>query len=233
MLPKLIIHNSITLNGAFTNFDVNMQLHYQIAASFQADMILVGSETAKTGIEMFHQGLPPETEKDFKKPNKNGALWAILDSTGKLKGKLHVLRQSEYCKDIIILISKKTPKEYLDYLKKRDYDFYILGDSKCDLKKSLETLKEKYNAKTIITDAGPTLGNLLLDQDLASQISLLVHPQITKDKKNIFSNVHKPIKLKLIKRETLENEFVWLLYQIEKTNALLRESSNKNTIVKK
>jgi len=216
MLPKVIIHNSISIDGSLTDFDVNMPLHYQIAGSFKANMHLVGSNTAKIGIDMFLEEIPKENEDDFKKPNKEGMLWAIPDSTGKLKGLLHILRQSEYCRDVVIFVSEHTPSDYISYLKERDYDYHIIGKTKCDLKKALEFLKEKYDAKTILTDTGRILSNLLLEQELVSQISLLVHPIIVGKKSyNMFGNLNNSLKLNLIKKEFLDQNYIWLVYEFE------------------
>jgi 2,5-diamino-6-(ribosylamino)-4(3H)-pyrimidinone 5'-phosphate reductase len=97
MLPNLIVHNSVSVDGSLINFEVNMPLHYKIARAFNADMHLVGSNTAKIGIDLFLKEIPPESKDDFKKPTKNGIPWVIPDTTGKMKGLLHILRQSEYC----------------------------------------------------------------------------------------------------------------------------------------
>ena len=132
MLPKVIVHNSASLDGSLARFEVNMPLHFQIVGRFNADMHLVGSNTAKIGIDLFLKEIPQETQEDFKKPSKEGILWAIPDTTGKLKGLLHILRQSEYCKDVVILISEDTSEEYIAYLKERDYDYHIVGERKCN-----------------------------------------------------------------------------------------------------
>ena len=217
MLPKVIIHNSISIDCSLTNFEVNIPLHYQIASSFKADLHLVGSNTAKIGLEMFFEELPEETKVDFKKPSKEGILWAIPDSKGILNGLLHVLRQSEYCKDVLIFISRNTPKDYVEYLEKREYDYYVVGKKECDLKKVLELLYEKYGAKTILTDTGCILSNLLIMQGLVSEISLLIHPTIVGKKSyNMFSNIQKNLKLKLIKKKFLEKQYVWLVYEVMK-----------------
>ena len=59
MLPKVIMHNSISLDGSVKDFEVNMGLHYQIAGSYGADVHLIGSNTAKIGMEMFLPEIPP------------------------------------------------------------------------------------------------------------------------------------------------------------------------------
>jgi Pyrimidine reductase, riboflavin biosynthesis len=122
MLPRVIVHNSVSLDGSLTGFDVNLPLHYQIAAGFCADLILVGSHTARTGIDIFLQEIPQETEKDRRKPVREGPLWVIIDTHGRLNGLLHIFRQMEYCRDVCILVSRTTPPEFLRYLQEREYD---------------------------------------------------------------------------------------------------------------
>lgn len=215
MMPKVIVHNSVSVDGSLINFEVNMELHYKIAGGFNADMHLVGSNTAKIGIDLFLDEIPQETRDDFKKPRKKGILWAMPDTTGKMKGLLHIFRKSEYCKDVVILISEKTSKEYIRYLKKRSYDYYIVGKNKCDLRKSIELLQEKYGAKTILVDAGSVLSNLLIEEGLVSEISLLLHPVVVGKKAyNIFAHINNNLKLELIKNEFFDNGYTWNLYRV-------------------
>ncbi len=219
MLPKIIIHNSISIDGSLTNFEPNMGLHYKIAASYKPDVNLIGSNTIKKGIEIYGDGIPTEEKKDFQKQKRDKSLpyWVIIDTRGNLKGLLHTCRNFEFCKDVIILVSEKTPKSYLKHLNERNYDFHIVGKNHVNLKKALELLSNKYKAKTILTDTGRILGNLLLNQDFVSEISLLIHPIIVGNKSyNMFSDIKKILKLKLLKKEILEKEYIWLVYSIEK-----------------
>lgn len=218
MLPKVILHNSISLDGSLTNFEPNMGLHYQIAGSYEPDVHLIGSNTMKVGIELYGDGVPPEEKKDFEKPkrDKNLPYWVIIDTKGTLKGLLHTGRRFEFCKDIIVLISESTHKEYIKHLEERNYSYHIVGKNHIDLKKSIDLLSNKYKVKTILTDTGRILGNLLLNQGFVSEISLLVHPVIVGNKAyNMFSNVNKNITLKLHKKEALDKGYVWLVYKVE------------------
>ena len=54
MLPKVILHNTISLDGSLTGFEPNLEIHYQIARSYQADVHFVGSRTAKAGTSVEH-----------------------------------------------------------------------------------------------------------------------------------------------------------------------------------
>lgn len=218
MLPKIILHNSVSLDGSLTNFEPNMGLHYHIAGKYNADAHLIGSNTVKVGVELYGGDVPLEEKKDFTKPerSKNLPYWIIPDTQGTLKGLLHTCRRFEFCRDVIVLVSEETPAEYVRHLEERNYDHHIIGKKHVNLDRSLELLSKKYGIKTILADTGRILGNLLLNQGFVSEISLLIHPVIVGTTSyNMFSLVNKNIKLKLYKRETLEKNYAWLVYTLE------------------
>ncbi|HSV49751.1 MAG TPA: hypothetical protein VLH35_05495, partial [Candidatus Acidoferrales bacterium] len=104
MLPKVIVYNTVSLDGAIKDFDVNVALHYEVLNRVGLDALLAGSATAKLGIELFVPSVPPETPNDFQKPqnpDKDAPFWIISDSRGSLQGLLHVHRNSGYAKDVI------------------------------------------------------------------------------------------------------------------------------------
>jgi 2,5-diamino-6-(ribosylamino)-4(3H)-pyrimidinone 5'-phosphate reductase len=108
-------------------------LHYQIAAEFGESVRLVGSNTAAVSIELFGN-FTSENEGDLRKPVKTeGSYWVIPDSKAVLQGKLHYFRRSEYCRDVIVLVSESTPSDYLTYLRERGYEFFVSGGEKVDL----------------------------------------------------------------------------------------------------
>lgn len=216
MSPKVIIHNSISLDGSISNFDVNMGLHYQLGGMYKPDAHLIGSNTIKIGIELYGS-IHREETKDFHKPERDENLpyWVIIDTKGTLQNLLHEVRRFEYCKDVILLLSKRTPECYIEYLSDRNYDFHYVGNEHVDLKKSLEFISKKYNIKTLITDCGKVLGNLLLNQGLVDEISLLVHPVIVGDNSyNVFGNVIRQIQLKLLKNEIRDGVYIWQVYKV-------------------
>ncbi|UCF12893.1 MAG: dihydrofolate reductase family protein [Thermoplasmatales archaeon] len=215
MLPNVVLHNSISLDGSLTNFKVNINLHYEIARRYKPDGHLIGSNTIKIGIELYGNA-PPEESNDFNKPDRTDNLpfWVIPDTKGILKDKLHEVRRFEFCKDVIVLISKETPRMYIKYLEERDYDFHVVDNKQVDLKKALEFISKNYSVKTMLTDTGKILGNLLLNQGLVKEISLLVHPIIVGGNGySIFRDVKKNLKLELVKNEILNKDYIWLVYK--------------------
>jgi 2,5-diamino-6-(ribosylamino)-4(3H)-pyrimidinone 5'-phosphate reductase len=191
----------------------------ELLGKYNPDIHLIGSHTITAGIELYGDGVPSEVTSDFEKPKrkKNLPLWVLIDSKGKLEGLLHTCRRFELCRDVIVLVSKKTPKRYLNYLDERKYDHHCIGCDSVDLRQALILLSKKYHAKTILTDTGRILGNLLLNKGLVDEISLLVHPVIVGKKSyNMFSEIKKNLSVSLMRCERLEKQYVWLVYQIKK-----------------
>ena len=95
MVDKLILHNSISLDGSLIQFNPNLRLHYQIAAEYCPDAHLIGSTTIKVGIDLYGDGVPPESTQDFQKPQRDSTLpyWVIIDSRARLQGILHTCRR--------------------------------------------------------------------------------------------------------------------------------------------
>ena len=157
MIARVILNNSISLDGSIINFDVNMELHYQLARNYKPDAHLIGSNTIKSGVELYGD-IHQEEKKDFHKPERDDTLpyWVIIDSKGVLQNLLHEVRRFEYCKDVIVLLSKKTPDAYIKYLSDRNYDFHYLGNECVDLKGSLELIFDTSSAKYFSSNSGST-----------------------------------------------------------------------------
>jgi len=219
MKAKIIIHNQVSLNGAYLGFNVDMNKYYAALNAYKPDLILIGSNTALQAIDMFHETIPEEVEDDFRKPsiekNDKRPYWVVPDSEGKLKDLLHIYRNSGYCKDIIVLISRNTSDEYKQYLHERHYDFIISGYLKVDLLSAIELVEERYKPKTIVTDCGGKLVRRLFKLNFVSQISLIVSPVITQNKYDgLFSNLDIPRNMKLTrtKVESLDDDLIHLTY---------------------
>jgi 2,5-diamino-6-(ribosylamino)-4(3H)-pyrimidinone 5'-phosphate reductase len=216
MIPEIIIHNSISLDGSLTGFMPDMALHYKIAGDYKPDAHLIGSQTIISGNEMFGEDIPEEISSDFEQPDRSKDLpwWVIVDSGGRLKGMLHTCRRFEFCRDVIVLVSKTTTDDYKQHLQQRNYRFFVAGDRKIDLTKAIELLVRELGIKRILTDTGSVLGNLLINMGLVKEISVLVHPVIIGQKcYPMFADINKITDLKLIKSETYDNGCVWNVYR--------------------
>jgi 2,5-diamino-6-(ribosylamino)-4(3H)-pyrimidinone 5'-phosphate reductase len=217
MLPKVITHNAISLDGSISGFPIDLEKYYSIVGGYAPDAMLVGSATAKAGIEMYADSIPDESPSDFVKPPRIATgrelpYWVIPDNHGMLQGRLHVFRRSGYCRDVIILLSEKSPDSYAKYLLERNYETIITGHEDVDLSRSLELLHEKYSCNTVVTDSGGNLNRALLEKGLADEISILINPVLVDEKHpKLFRHLElpsKPIQLELLSAEKLDGQLL-------------------------
>ncbi|KQC15961.1 MAG: hypothetical protein APR56_11070 [Methanosaeta sp. SDB] len=218
---KVIIHSSVSLDGSLLGFEVDMHTHYGIVASYQAEVHLVGSNTAREGLKMFCPEIPPEEDGDFTRPERDRKLplWVIPDTRGQMLGLLHVLRRFELIRDILVIISSDTSPEYVDYLRERDYGFRVV-DRPVDYGEIIEFLAAEHKAKKILTDTGKILNCILLNRGLVDEVSLLVHPLIVGGKQYpLLGEVAENISLSLVKNEAMGPDKVWLVYRVVNTQS--------------
>lgn len=219
MRPKVIVHNSVSVDGAATGFEIDLGLHYHVAAQFGAQGSLVGSRTVVTGIETFGDPSLPEQPDDLRppatSPDDSRPWWIVPDSTGSLLGLLHHMRSSGFCKDVVVLTTKRTPAPYLDYLRERQYQFHSIGDFRVDLHAALELIANRLGVKTVLTDSGGSLIGALLGQRLVDEVSLLVVPHIAgAGEPKLFRDVASPIPLKLVRQQAQDGGCLHQLYEV-------------------
>jgi len=228
MLPRVILHSAVSLDGRIDGFPIDLFQYYELAASWKEDATLAGSDTfLKAASEA-----PPEDESAFlppkKDPNDNRALLAIPDSRGRIRT-WHYLRSLPYWRHFVALCSKSTPQEYLHYLKERHIDFIIAGQDHVDLRAALEELNTRFGVKVVRVDAGGTLNGQLLRKGLVNEVSLLIYPSLVGGERqsNIFRAPDLPaiadpltgsegiIALKLMHMERLNGNIIWLRYEVK------------------
>jgi 2,5-diamino-6-(ribosylamino)-4(3H)-pyrimidinone 5'-phosphate reductase len=219
MSPKVIMFNTISVDGSIKDFELDIGLHYEVADKIKVDAHLIGSETAKTGVELFTENIPLEEQTDFNKPViKEGEVkpyWVLSDSKGKLKGLLHVYRRSCYCKDVIILVTNKTPEDYISYLKERNYNIIVAGDENIDFRVALDKLALYYSVKSLLTDSGGGLTSILLKEGLVDEVALLFSPVIVgKNATNLFRYLDDKVNLGLIRSERIRSNHMLVIYRV-------------------
>jgi 2,5-diamino-6-(ribosylamino)-4(3H)-pyrimidinone 5'-phosphate reductase len=220
MLPKVIIYNTVSLDGRNTGFEPDLELYYQIAREFSEDATLVGSHTFLNPMEE----IPEEDESAFKPPNyepdDKRPILVVPDSKGRVRT-WHCWRSQPYWRDWIVLVTESTPKDFLEYLEKRYIKYMVVGKENVNLKAALEKLSEEYNVKTVRVDSGGTLNGVLLREGLASEVNLLVHPQLMGEKSSLSFyqdqntvQPHEMVSLKLVKAEKVKDDILLLRYEV-------------------
>jgi 2,5-diamino-6-(ribosylamino)-4(3H)-pyrimidinone 5'-phosphate reductase len=220
--------NTISVDGSIKDYELDIGLHYEVADRIKADAHLIGSETARTGVESFTENVPPEAPADFNKPivkeDETKPFWVLVDSRGKLKGMLHVYRRSCYCKDIIVIVTSKTPEDYINYMKERNFNMIVAGDENIDFKVALDKLSMYFGVRTVLTDSGGGLTSVLLSEGLVDEMALLISPVIVgKESTNLFRFLEDKVNLELIRSERIRNNHLLVVYRVLSNIAVLTQ----------
>jgi 2,5-diamino-6-(ribosylamino)-4(3H)-pyrimidinone 5'-phosphate reductase len=216
MLPYVILHNAISLDGKVTGFDADIGAYYELASTWKEDATLVGADTMLSAPDE----IPPEDDSAFQPwpqmENDTRPLLVIPDSHGRVRS-WHYLKTLPYWRGGIALCSKTTPPEHLAYLDARRITRITAGDTHVDMRAALEELYKSHGVKTLRMDSGGTLNGIMLLAGLVSEISLLIHPQLvgSADVKS-FLITHQPcgVRLELAGVEKRGEALVWLRYKV-------------------
>ncbi len=223
MLPKVVLHTAMSLDGRITNFPADLELYYTLAAQWNPDAVLFGSATilAAPTLEVpeDHRALftPPAGAADLR------PLMVIADSRGRVRC-WETLRTWPYMRDLVALCSSSTPGEYMDYLLSCQITALIAGEDRVNMRAALEDLGSRYGVRTVRVDSGGTLNSVLLHEGLVDEVSVLIHPVIAGgrsspslcDPQNAgIQDLQVP--LTHVHTEVLGNGIVWSRYTLEKT----------------
>lgn len=224
MLPRVILHNVTSVDGRMDWLTGDIGLYYELAARWEADAMLSGSNTM---LAAYHQEEVPEEDGEAFEPPERAAddprpLLVVVDSRGRFRHWQRI-RKEPYWRDVIALCSHSTPKTYLDYLGERHIDCILAGDDRVDLRGALEELNARYQVQVVRVDSGGILNGALLRAGLVDEVSVLVDPCLVggTTPRSIFvapdlASPEGVIPLRLIQVENVKGDTVWLRYEVLK-----------------
>jgi 2,5-diamino-6-(ribosylamino)-4(3H)-pyrimidinone 5'-phosphate reductase len=223
MLPRLVIHNMLSVDGRMDWFAPDLGIYYEVASRWEADAFLSGSETILTGLaELAAQpeDLPSDSSPRSGQRPRTGPLMVIVDSRGRIR-QWAPLRNQPYWRDALALVSHSTPKEYLASLESEGVEYILTGEQHVDLRAALEELNSRYGVKSVRVDSGGTLNGVLLREGLVDEISVLIHPCLIggTTPRSLFvapdlSSADDVIDVRLSHVEELRDGVVWLSYEV-------------------
>jgi 2,5-diamino-6-(ribosylamino)-4(3H)-pyrimidinone 5'-phosphate reductase len=223
MLPKVIIYNNVSVDGRINGFKVDMNLYYHIASNWDIDAVLMGSNTLLWRYDDKSSDLHEE-DVNVHKVDKNDSrpLLVVPDS----KGRIHFWNKIfdlPFFRDILVLCSRSTPQEYLDFLDEHYIKYMVIGYEKVNFGTAFEELNIQFGVKNIRVDSGGTLNGVLLRDNLVDEVCMLVYPNMVggSTSNSIYTaqdlaSMEGVLDLKLLKMEKWKNEIVMLHYRIMK-----------------
>ncbi len=224
MLPKVIIYNYISLDGRINGFNVDTELYYKIPSHWSLDAVLMGINTVLKSFNTKSNDLHEEEDFKVREVDKNDTrpLLIVPDSRGRIRIWSRVF-ETGYFRDILVLCSRSTPQEYLDFLEERLIKYMVIGYEKVNLGTALEEINVQFGVKSLRVESGGKLNGLLLRDDLVDEICVLIHPAMVggTSPDSIYiapdlKSAEDALDLKLLKIEKLKNEIILLHYRIMK-----------------
>jgi 2,5-diamino-6-(ribosylamino)-4(3H)-pyrimidinone 5'-phosphate reductase len=225
MLPWVIMYNSVSLDGRIIGFNADSNLYYELASKLDFDAVLMDSNTLLTGFNAQPGELRGEDEVlNYHQvdPEDQRPILVVPDSKGHIRIWNEVFKMPSV-KDILVLCSRSTPQEYLDFLDEQLMKYMIVGYQQVDLETALDELNQQFDVKSVWVDSGGILNGILLKQGLVDEVHVLLHPVLAGGSSS--SSVYQTqdlnsdegvIKLKLQKINKLKEDIVWLQYEILK-----------------
>lgn len=220
--PRVILHNMVSLDGRLDWFMPDIGLYYELAAHWNPDAILTGSDTILTGYA--GQEIPVETAESLQpapgEPDDPRPRLIVADSRGRVRF-WHQLRREPYWRDPLALCSEATPQEHLSYLRARQIDTVIAGEERIDFRAALHTLATQYGLRMVRVDSGGQLNGVLLRAGLVDEVSVLISPHLVggSTARSMFrapdlTSPEDVISLRLTHLEQVGQQAVWLRYEV-------------------
>jgi 2,5-diamino-6-(ribosylamino)-4(3H)-pyrimidinone 5'-phosphate reductase len=179
--PYVIAYLAVSLDGRLDGFDVDMERYYGIAARFEVDAILSGSETAVVALERYagvaneydDGPAPSRAKEDDPRP-----LFAIIDGKGRVR-RWSTFQEAPYWRGSVAFLTEQVPESHRAYLASRNVDAIVLGTDRVDLSRAVSRLRDDYGVNRIRVDSGGRLNGGLLRAGLIDEVHLLVHPRLS------------------------------------------------------
>lgn len=216
MLPRVILHNAVSLDGRIDGFEPDVGRFYELAGAFDEDATLAGSETilrSPSGAEHDRPDdpIPPPAGAGDERP-----LLVVVDSRGRVRC-WGALRAAGLWRGCIAAVSEATPRAYVDFLRARAVDTILAGELRVDLRAMLHELAERHGVRTVRVDSGGALNAALLSAGLVDEVSLLVHPVLAGDRtpRSFYrTDGERPVALRLRSAQTQADGALWLRYEV-------------------
>ncbi len=223
MRPRVIQFNGISLDGRMDWSPPGGEgLYYALAATFNADAMLSGSNTALAAYASQGELSEEEPDEITEKHPLAIPIIAIADSRGRIQNWRRI-RCEPYWKKAVALVSHATPESYLDYLRECGVDYILAGEDHVDYAAALEELNSRFGVRVVRTDSGGLLNGVLFRAGLIDEVSVLVNPHLVGGtspssfyRAPDLTSAEGILPLKLTHLERLQNDILWLKYEVVK-----------------
>lgn len=232
----VICHMMITLDGkityglvqgkdpGFSVFSSYMDLYNATQTKLMSNAWMCGRVTMQeftkesgTPLDEFKNESVDDDDYIFKNDLSNYSVG--IDIKGLLRWEQNYLDLGEVGKfNLIMIVTKQTPKEFLSYLKSKSISYLFAGENEVNFKEVFTKLKSKFGIEKILLEGGGSINGSVIDEELIDEISLLILPKVINNiaAPALFYKELQAPKLhefKLESVEKLDRDVVWMKYK--------------------
>jgi 2,5-diamino-6-(ribosylamino)-4(3H)-pyrimidinone 5'-phosphate reductase len=225
MLPEVIIHSVTSLNGKIEGFGLEaVGQYYELSAQLNCDTWLIGADTlldAERAPDFVVHQIDREAAPLQAVAENGGILIAVPDSRGRIRN-WHTHVNGIGARGAVALISAATPRPHVDYLRTRRVPFIETGEDHVDYRSALSELNTQFGCRRIRTDSGGVLNSILLEEGVATELSLLIAPELTGGTGRDLFRTLKPaasLRLRMLDCQRTGQGFIWLRYKVGTSDA--------------
>ena len=144
-----------------------------------------------------------------------------VDTKGLLRWSKNTIKLSNVSENVnlVMIVTKTTPKAYLDYLQEKAISYLVAGDNVINFNVLFKSMKENLGVEKLLLEGGGLLNGSVMAEDLIDEISLLVTPLIVNKSQapSVFERkVEESLNIThytLTDVQRLEKDSVWLRYK--------------------
>ncbi len=221
MLPYVIIHIGMSVDGRIDWGGGADNPYYELVREFRADTDISGSNT------MLKAFLPEDPQKAFGQAYEQ---WvqipdrprlAVIDSRGRIK-KWNLIKRQPWWSGFVALCSGETPKEHLKYLEAEQIEYILAGHTQVDIRQALDALSDRYQTRRVRLDSGGILNGVFLRAGLVNEVSLVISPALVGGTSPMtmfvapdLTSEEGVIPLTLMQIEKVKDRYLWVRYRVD------------------
>lgn len=144
--------------------------------------------------------------------------WFVV-ADGRGRARWHTKSDGGY--DLLILVARSTPSEYLAYLRREHVCYLVTGEARVDLNMALERMRVDLGIECVVADGGGELNGALLRGGLVDQLEIVVLPLAIggKGTPSLFDGRllgpdELPTALELTATRVTDDGAIWLSYEV-------------------
>jgi 2,5-diamino-6-(ribosylamino)-4(3H)-pyrimidinone 5'-phosphate reductase len=210
------MHVEMSLDGRLDWIEKSNFLYYRVLTGWDIDAMLTDADTiVNANFEKGNENLD----------NYNDQKLVVLDERGKIREETWkiIVSQRWWNNKPVAIVNQETPKKYLEKLKNIEIEYIKIEEKNINLREILKLLRKEFNIHKLRIDSGGLINGQLLRNNLVDMISVVITPQLTGgrsiDKMFVAGDLkdfRDVVKLKLYDVRSLENDIIWLMYEVQK-----------------